>query len=56
MEETLIKATLVILDFQQIRSCIVGELALNYYNVPRVLHVRSPDSPQYRSWKETQTG
>ncbi|ROT35385.1 hypothetical protein SODALDRAFT_353094 [Sodiomyces alkalinus F11] len=38
MEETLIKVTLVILDFQQIRSCIVGELALNYYNVPRVLH------------------
>ncbi|KAI1343420.1 hypothetical protein F5Y15DRAFT_370008 [Xylariaceae sp. FL0016] len=38
MEETLIKAALVIIDFQNIRSCIVGELALNDYNVPRVLH------------------
>ncbi|KAI0378961.1 hypothetical protein F5Y04DRAFT_283331 [Hypomontagnella monticulosa] len=38
MEEALIKVPLAILEFQQISSCIVGEVALNYYNVPRVLH------------------
>ena len=28
-----------LLDAHGISACIIGELALNYYNVPRVVHV-----------------
>jgi hypothetical protein len=28
------------LTLNNIPSCVVGELTLNYYNVPRVVHVR----------------
>ena len=29
-----------LLSAHRIPSCVVGELALNYFNVPRVVHVR----------------
>lgn len=36
---TAIKAVLRILEHNSIMACLVGELALNYYNVPDVVHV-----------------
>ncbi len=39
MEALQLKVALRILDHARIYACLVGELALNYYNVPRVLHV-----------------
>lgn len=36
---TAIKAVLRILKHNSIPACLVGELALNYYNVPDVVHV-----------------
>ncbi|KAF2759374.1 hypothetical protein EJ05DRAFT_344187 [Pseudovirgaria hyperparasitica] len=38
MEAVQIKVALHILGHAGIQACIVGEIALNYYNVPRVLH------------------
>ena len=29
-----------LLSAHDIPGCIIGEIALNYYNVPRVVHVR----------------
>lgn len=40
MEVLQIKIALHILEHAGICTCLVGEIALNYYNVPRVLHVR----------------
>lgn len=34
-----IRDVLVLLQDADIPVCIVGEFALNYYNVPRVVHV-----------------
>ncbi|KID83977.1 ser/Thr protein phosphatase [Metarhizium guizhouense ARSEF 977] len=42
MDLTPIKVAAVILERHGISMCIVGELALNYYNVPRVCHVSRP--------------
>lgn len=39
METELIKSILQPIRKQSIPICLVGEIALNYYNVPRVLHV-----------------
>lgn len=39
MESAPVKIAIIILRHHQIPSCLVGEIALNYYNVPRVLHV-----------------
>ena len=39
MNSTPIKAAVLILKHHGVPVCIVGELALNYYNVPRVCHV-----------------
>lgn len=36
---TAIKAILRILNHHNIATCIIGELAYNYYNVPDVVHV-----------------
>ena len=36
----MVTITLQILTYRGIPSCLIGELALNYYNVPRVVHVR----------------
>lgn len=35
----LIKPILFALEERDIPACVVGEIALNYYNVPRVVHV-----------------
>ena len=43
MEAAQIKIVLYILKHANIPACIVGELALLYYNVPRVVHVSNPD-------------
>lgn len=40
MESLIVKAALQVLTYHGVPCCLVGELALNYYNVPRVLHVR----------------
>jgi len=40
MEALQLKAALRILEHAGIPTCLVGELALNYYNVPRVLHAK----------------
>lgn len=34
-----IDAVLYMLSTNNIAVCIIGEVALNYYNVPRVVHV-----------------
>ena len=39
MEALQLKVSLRILEHAGILACLVGEIALNYYNVPRVLHV-----------------
>lgn len=39
MEALQLKVALRILEHARIPTCLVGELALNYYNVPRVLRV-----------------
>jgi hypothetical protein len=39
MDALEIKVALRILDHAGIPTCLVGVVALNYYNVPRVLHV-----------------
>ena len=39
MQELELKPALRLLEKDGIAVCIVGELALNYYNVPRVVHV-----------------
>lgn len=39
MEALQLKVALRILEHAGILACLVGEIALNYYNVPRVLHV-----------------
>lgn len=36
---TAVKVVLRILDHHKIKTCLVGEFALNYYNVPDVVHV-----------------
>jgi len=46
MEAVLIKVALAILAHSRIRACAVGELALNYYNVPRAIHVSYLQRPQ----------
>ncbi|TVY92921.1 hypothetical protein LAWI1_G004653 [Lachnellula willkommii] len=38
MEALQLKVALRILEYGGIPACIIGEIALNYYNVPRVLH------------------
>lgn len=38
-----IDAVLALLRDADITVCVVGELALNYYNVPRVIHVHQID-------------
>ena len=35
----IIKAVLSSLQREGIPACVIGEIALNYYNVPRVVHV-----------------
>ena len=35
----LIKPILLALEERDIPVCVIGEFALNYYNVPRVVHV-----------------
>lgn len=35
----LIKPILSTLKERDIPACVIGEIALNYYNVPRVVHV-----------------
>jgi hypothetical protein len=40
MEALQLKVALRIFEHAGIPTCLVGELALNYYNVPRVLHVK----------------
>ena len=42
MEGKIIQRLLQSLQEVAIPCCLVGELALNYYNVPRVVHVRFP--------------
>lgn len=42
MDLTPIKVAAMILKHHGVEMCIVGELALNYYNVPRVCHVGHP--------------
>jgi hypothetical protein len=44
--EALLKVALRILEHAGIPTCLVGELALNYYNVPRVLHVKKQSIPE----------
>jgi hypothetical protein len=39
MDALPLKVALRILEHGGIPACLVGEIALNYYNVPRVLHV-----------------
>jgi hypothetical protein len=39
MEASQLKVALEILEHARIPTCLVGEVALNYYNVPRALHV-----------------
>lgn len=46
----LIKPILFALKERDIPACVIGEIALNYYNVPRVVHVSLhhtviPESP-----------
>jgi hypothetical protein len=39
MSLDLLQRVFQVLSQREIPFCIVGELALNYYNVPRVVHV-----------------
>ena len=39
----IIQAILAVLKDKDIPVCVVGEIALNYYNVPRIVHVRPSD-------------
>jgi hypothetical protein len=41
MEALQLKVAIRILEHGGIPTCLVGEIVLNYYNVPRVLHVSS---------------
>ncbi|KAK3945145.1 hypothetical protein QBC46DRAFT_336994 [Diplogelasinospora grovesii] len=38
MDATITKVALLVLRHHDIIACIVGEVALNYYNVPRAIH------------------
>ncbi|TVY83018.1 hypothetical protein LSUE1_G002428 [Lachnellula suecica] len=38
MENLQLKVALRVLEYAGITTCLVGEIALNYYNVPRVVH------------------
>lgn len=42
METVQIKVALRLLAHAGIPTCITGEIALNYYNVPRAVHVSTP--------------
>ncbi|RYO85722.1 hypothetical protein DL766_009367 [Monosporascus sp. MC13-8B] len=44
MNSTPIRAAVLILRHHGVSVCIAGELALNYYNVPRVCHICVPNS------------
>ena len=44
MSLDLLQCVFQVLPQREIPFCIVGELALNYYNVPRVVHVGSNSS------------
>jgi hypothetical protein len=35
----IVKQALSILKTADVSACLIGEIALNYYNVPRVVHV-----------------
>lgn len=39
MNLTLTHAAILVLKYHDVPACIAGEMALNYYNVPRVCHV-----------------
>ena len=45
-----IQYVLRLLQDANITVCVVGELALNYYNVPRVIHVGLQLTPAYRQY------
>lgn len=42
MEFSVMQLLLELLQRAGISVCIVGELALNYYNAPRIVHVSKP--------------
>lgn len=42
MEYSDVRLLLGLLSEARILVCVVGELALNYYNAPRVVHVCPP--------------
>lgn len=48
VNEVLISVLSILYD-KKIPVCVIGELALNYYNVPRVVHVRYPLTPEITS-------
>jgi hypothetical protein len=38
----IVKLALSTLKAANISACLIGEITLNYYNVPRVVHVSTP--------------